>query len=958
MTRLAAATTVLAAAALVHVARSQDLASLPVDDRMPSSRAATDWLLDPRPYRAAVARSTDGRELVLTNGLIRRAWRLAPNAACVAFDDLVRGEALLRAVRPEARLTIDGRTRNVGGLSGQRDHAYLDPATLDAMEAEPGAFRFTGFSIGAIEPRVAWKRVRHAAPDAVWPPAGVRLSLDFIEPENDAASPDSESTPLASELGRPLLFATTFDDLEGWERHAADGSTVQNEGKAGEILAPANAACFVERALPEGTKLVELKLDVGTDRSKSWGPGMAVRFEGRVLKFHFRPAGNAYDSVAMFGAFDGEREDAAFGGRIRLDLSTPWTLRLRIAEREVVAEAQPEGGDWRRVGSFPVTADLGAPLSVRAGKLDVAGGATTHAEPGPLFRSRLLAVRAFGEFAAEEAQPVDAPLRVTVHYALYDGIPALSKWIEVHNDGETDRTVERFESEILAAVEHASFVELRDGVPIPAPQNLHVETDFAFGGFNHENANRHVVHWRADPEFHTQVNYLRQTPCLLTVSPTYGPAQTVAAGGRFESFRTFELAYDTLDRERRSLALRRLYRTVAPWVTENPLMMHMRDAEPARVRDALAQCADVGFEMLILSFGSGFDMENDDLAYLTKWRGITEEARSMGVEIGSYSLLSSRRIGGGNDIVPPEGVPMTHGACPSLTSPWGLRYMDKLRRFFPATGFTLLEHDGPYPGDVDVTPRPPLQRGVDDSRWVQWRITTDFYGWCRSQGIYVNAPDHYFLNGTSKVGMGYREVNWSLPRDQQVIHTRQNIYDGTWRKTPSMGWMFVPLTEYHGGGAAATIEPLAQHLDHYDRMLTSNLALGVQACYRGPRLYDTEETRYLVAERVAWFRRYRDILEADVVHGRRADGRDVDWMLHVHPQLADRGMLVVFNPLPEVAERTLDVDLYYTGLTGRAAVAVEDRDPAVVTLDRRNRARIAVRVPARGFTWAVIRATE
>ena len=69
-------------------------------------------------------------------------------------------------------------------------------------------------------------------------------------------------------------------------------------------------------------------------------------------------------------------------------------------------------------------------------------------------------------------------------------------------------------------------------------------------------------------------------------------------------------------------------------------------------------------------------------------------------------------------------------------------------------------------------------------------------------------------------------------------------------------------------------------------------------------------------------------------------------------------MLVVFNPLPEVAERTLDVDLYYTGLTGRAAVAVEDRDPAVVTLDRRNRARIAVRVPARGFTWAVIRATE
>jgi hypothetical protein len=54
--------------------------------------------------------------------------------------------------------------------------------------------------------------------------------------------------------------------------------------------------------------------------------------------------------------------------------------------------------------------------------------------------------------------------------------------------------------------------------------------------------------------------------------------------------------------------------------------------------------------------------------------------------------------------------------------------------------------------------------------------------------------------------------------------------------------MFVPLTEYHGGGAAATIEPLDEHPDHYRRMLESNLGLGVQACYRGPRLFDSART--------------------------------------------------------------------------------------------------------------------
>ncbi len=147
-----------------------------------------------------------------------------------------------------------------------------------------------------------------------------------------------------------------------------------------------------------------------------------------------------------------------------------------------------------------------------------------------------------------------------------------------------------------------------------------------------------------------------------------------------------------------------------------------------------------------------------------------------------------------------------------------------------------------------MTARPPLQKGLDDSQWVQWRIISDFYKWCRANGVYLNVPDYYYLAGSNKCGMGYRETNWSLPRAQQVIHTRQNIYDGTWTKTPSMGWMFVPLTQYHGGGAAATIEPLDQHRDHYERMLASNLALGVQACYRGPRLYDTDRTKTMVKD--------------------------------------------------------------------------------------------------------------
>jgi hypothetical protein len=180
--------------------------------------------------------------------------------------------------------------------------------------------------------------------------------------------------------------------------------------------------------------------------------------------------------------------------------------------------------------------------------------------------------------------------------------------------------------------------------------------------------------------------------------------------------------------------------------------------------------------------------------------------------------------------------------------------------------------------------------------------------------------------------MGYREDNWSLPRAEQVLHTRQNIYDGTWDKAPSMGWMFVPLAQYHGGGAAATIEPLDEHLDHYRLMLLSNLACGVQACYRGPRLYDTDRVRDMLKREVGWFKEHRDILESDIIHLRRADGQDWDGILHVNPALKERAMLCVFNPTDAPVTRTLKVPLYYAGLAD-----------AVVTLT----------IPAHDIAWKV-----
>jgi hypothetical protein len=899
---------------------------------------------------------------VLSNGLVRRTFRLAPNAATVGLDNLATGEAILRGVKPEAMVEIDGVRYEIGGLKGQPNYAFLRPEWIDDLKANPDALQFTGFEIGKPKERLGWKQLRHHAPNLKWPPEGVYLRMNYRMPEL-TFEVLAGGAPQPSDLGRKQLIADDFKTLDKvWKVHASKAnprSSFENEGKVGEIYTPENTCVFVERPLPPETRIVEATIDAGTDKSASWGPGIALVWPNRAIKFNLRPGGHGDNpGVPSFGVWDGARAYPEVGGRLKLDLSQPWTLRLRLEEGAVLCEAKPQGGAWKTYETFHVDPSLGAPAAARVGKMSLSGGAEDFGDAGELVRLHVLRFAAYDAMDAAALATLSREMEgkrqvcVSVHYELYDGIPVFSKWITVHNNGAAAVTVSRFTSEILAAVEYGSAVESREyGVQAP---NIHVDTDYAFASFNAEDANHQAAHWEADPDYETQVNYQRLTPCLLQVGPGIGPGQKIAAGGSFESFHAFVLPYDSYDRERNGLALRRMYRAIAPWITENPLMMHARFADWDRVKLAIDQCAEVGFEMVILTFGSGFDIEDESEPNLARARQLADYSRGKGIEIGTYSLLASRSVGGGNDVVMPAGKSPTFGNSPCIGSKWGQNYFRKLRQFYEKTGFHLLEHDGSYPGDVCAATDHPGHRGLEDSQWTQWRTISDFYKWCRANGVFLNVPDYYYLNGSNKCGMGYRETNWSLPREQQVIHTRQNIYDGTWEKTPSMGWMFVPLTEYHGGGAAATIEPLHEHLDHYEKMMVSNLGAGVQACYRGPRLYDTDDTKAMVKKWVDWYKTHREILESDIIHLRRADGRDIDYFLHVNPAGKEKAMLVAFNPLRETVSRTIQVPLYYSGLTQTVRIREQEGAARKYALARDHSVTLQVRVPPEGMTWFVV----
>ena len=671
-----------------------------------------DWLI--QPFRQPASVTERDNRLILDNGLIQRTFLTSPNFATVDYTNQITGNSLLRGIKPEAVLTINGHQFDVGGLKGQPDYAYLDSDWISDLTRDENAFQYREYRVGETETRYPWVRRRSTA-SSVYPPEGVTLMIEF------------------------------------------------------------------------------------------------------------------------------------------------------------------------------------------------------------------------------EAPPSLDALQVCVHYELYRGVPTLSKWITVRNESQKPIQIDALSCEILAVNEQEKH-------------RLHVESDYAFSGME-------TTQWGPDADYKTQVDYRYQMPLLMTSHYPLGPGVVLQPGETFRSFRTFEVLQDSDDRERQGLARRKMYRTVAPQVTENPILMHVRSAKPDAVRLAIDQCAEVGFEMVIMTFGSGFNIESEDAGYIATMKELADYAHSKEIQLGGYTLMcASRNVGEDfNCIDPDTGQPGSRfGQSACLASRWADGYFQRVLNFMDETGMDIIETDGPYHGDVCASTTHEHHDGLADSQLRQWEACVQFYHECRKRGIYINSPDQYYLNGSNKCGMGYRETNFSLPRERQILIARQNIYDGTYEKTPSMGWMFVPLVEYHGGGEAATFEPLCEHIDDYESHLSQNFGSGVIACYRGPRLFDTQQTKAVVKKWVDFYKKYRPILESDLIHVRRPDGRSVDCVLHANAQINPCGLAMLYNPTRTVQQTTLKLPLYYTGLPEIAKIREGEGAPQHYEIDRNYNVEIPIKMEAKSVNYLVI----
>jgi len=565
---------------------------------------------------------------------------------------------------------------------------------------------------------------------------------------------------------------------------------------------------------------------------------------------------------------------------------------------------------------------------------------------------------------------------LTVHYELYEGIPVFAKSFTLTNSAGEPVLVEEIESEILA-------------VPQDQIVNLHAESDYSFHLANHAPDDCHAggdhsrairwdaplhlaggttTDWRVDPEHDSWAHptaiedkFLGHTFRNLMVSRIpVGPAQLVRAGQPFQSHTTFELLQDSSDRERRSLGVRRMYRTLCPQVNESLLTAGSPSHDPVVIGKLLDQMGELGFESYCITCWPGVSHDNLDPAYVAKWRAIADYAKARGIIVSGYELMvASRGRGAAQDCIDPAtgkpGSPFGQSVC--LGTQWADDYFKRVWQFIDQTGFKGIAVDGPYHGCPCASTAHQHHQGLADSQWVQWQRQKQMFEEEQRRGMTAGAPDWYFWNGQSSTSLGFREASANLPRELGLLLYRQYIYDGTWFKPPTMGGFGIGLIGTYTDDPRAMLEPLDQNLEWYELNLVQLLGSGCQANLRANRLYDTERTRQMVRKWVDWYKKYRAILSSDIIHVQRPDGRDLDCLLHVNPRLPERGLVLFFNPLAETITRQIRLPLYYTGLSDMAFLREQETGQArLYPLDREYRVEITVTLPARGVSWYVISA--
>ena len=131
------------------------------------------------------------------------------------------------------------------------------------------------------------------------------------------------------------------------------------------------------------------------------------------------------------------------------------------------------------------------------------------------------------------------------------------------------------------------------------------------------------------------------------------------------------------------------------------------------------------------------------------------------------------------------------------------------------------------------------------------------------------------MSQVAKGLLGFTEQQFSLPREIDLLVSRQSILNDVWTKPAVSGFYWVPMVPYHAGGNGAAFAPFDGKLVDWAFALSQYLGAGCGMTWRGTRLYDKkgDASYQLIKDKVRWFKQHRAILTSDIVHVKQPTGQ-------------------------------------------------------------------------------------
>ena len=194
-----------------------------------SATAAADWLLQPPDaYPPASIVESSGKTITLKNGLLSRTFTTSPNFASVSYAAAAArpgapSSEMLRTIRPEAIITLDGIRYHVGGLvadaartecamdacpDAARRGIFTDESTLATMQANTSSWGYVSHKQTPVHAPFSWQPgTRNAPADVHWPPLGTALEVTLSAPADAPAAHRALQIIIRYELltGAPVL---------------------------------------------------------------------------------------------------------------------------------------------------------------------------------------------------------------------------------------------------------------------------------------------------------------------------------------------------------------------------------------------------------------------------------------------------------------------------------------------------------------------------------------------------------------------------------------------------------------------------------------------------------------------------------------------------------------------------------------------------------------------------------